>query len=145
MSLFSTFSQLKLKTKLIIGFSIVVAMTCVIAGAAYNGMSRMIATTTKIYDKDLIGVSLLRQLNRDVNGIGRHTNRMVLAVNAGDAPAIEKAVKDIADTKNTFRENFEKAKPTIIRPDVKAKMDATPEMFEAYFNLIRNVPQHAHL
>jgi hypothetical protein len=31
MSLFSTFSQLKLKTKLIIGFSIVVAMTCVIA------------------------------------------------------------------------------------------------------------------
>jgi len=139
MSLFSTFSQLKLKTKLIIGFSIVVAMTCVIAGAAYNGMSRMIATTTKIYDKDLIGVSLLRQLNRDVNGIGRHTNRMVLAVNAGDAPAIEKAVKDIADTKKTFRENFEKAKPTIIRPDVKAKMDATPEMFEAYFNAVDQI------
>ena len=139
MSLFSIFSQLKLKTKLIIGFSIVVAMTCVIAGAAYNGMSGMIATTKTIYDKDLIGVSLLRQLNRDVNGIGRHTNRMVLAVNAGDAPAIEKAVKDIADTKKTFRENFEKAKPTIIRPDVKAKMDATPEMFEAYFNAVDQI------
>jgi methyl-accepting chemotaxis protein len=139
MSLFSIFSQLKLKTKLIIGFSIVVAMTCVIAGAAYNGMSRMIATTKTIYDKDLIGVSLLRQLNRDVNGIGRHTNRMVLAVNAGDAPAVEAAVKSIADTKKTFRENFEKAKPTIIRPDVKAKMDSMPELMEAYFTAVDQI------
>lgn len=139
MSMFSAFSELKLKTKLIVGFSIVIAMSGVITGAAYNGMTGMIATTHKIYDKDLIGISLLRQLNRDVNGLARHTNRLVLAINAGDQPAVDRGLQAIADTKKTFRENVEKARPSFIRPELKTKFEQTSDLTEAYFGAVDQI------
>ena len=117
------FEKLALRTKLIIGFTIVLILMVVISATSFWSMSNLVDTTQKIYEKDLIGISLLRQLNRDVNGIGRVANRYALAMNAGDIEGAKKAQETIEKTKADLLSNYEKARATIIRPALREKMD----------------------
>ena len=71
MSLMNSFAKLNLRTKLVIGFTSVVTFAVVISATAFYGLNMLQENTQKMYDKDLIGVSLLRSLNRDINVIGR--------------------------------------------------------------------------
>jgi len=131
--MFHAISKLNLLTKLLIGFSLVLTFSILITVTAYYGFNVQSANIKKLYEKDLIGISLIRQLNRDVNIIGRVLNRSVLAINAGDDEALRKALETIASTKKTLLQNYEKARPTIIRPELSAKMDALGKSIEDYF------------
>ena len=117
------FEKLALRTKLIIGFTIVLILMVVISATSFWSMSNLVDNTQKIYEKDLIGISLLRQLNRDVNGIGRAANRYALAMNAGDIESAKKAQETIEKTKAELLSNYEKARATIIRPALREKID----------------------
>ena len=117
------FEKLALRTKLIIGFTIVLILMVVISATSFWSITNLVNTTQKIYEKDLIGVSLLRQLNRDVNGIGRAANRYALAMNAGDLEGAKKSQETIEKTKAEMLSNYEKSKATIIRPALKEKID----------------------
>jgi methyl-accepting chemotaxis protein len=139
MSLFTNFEKLKLKTKLIIGFSLVVLFSIIIATTSFWAFDELIGNTKKMYEKDLLGISYLRQLNRDVNIIGRVTNRYVLAVNAGDSENAQKALETIAKTKKTQMEIYEKAKDTIIRPALREKIDLVKPELEAYYAAVDKV------
>jgi len=139
MSLLSGFDKLKLKTKLVVGFLFVFALACGITGGAYHGLTVQSEATRKLYEKDLIGISLIRQFNRDVNLLARTANRSVLAVNANDMPGYEKGVATIAETKRTLLGNYEKAKPTIFRPELKAKLDGLAKQFDDYFAAIDQI------
>lgn len=133
MSLFKNFEKLKLKTKLIIGFSLVVLFSITIAGTSFWAFDQLIGNTQKMYEKDLLGISYLRQLNRDVNIIGRTVNRYALAVNAGDNEGAQKALAIIAATKKSQMEIYEKAKGTIVRPALKEKVEAVKSDIEAFY------------
>ena len=117
------FEKLALRTKLIIGFTIVLILMVVISATSFWSISNLVNTTQKIYEKDLIGISVLRQINRDVNGIGRAANRYALAMNAGDIEGAKKAQESIEKTKVDLLGNYEKGKATIIRPALKEKID----------------------
>ena len=99
MSMTTSFTKLNLRTKLIIGFSIVITFAIVISGTSIYAMSTLNNNAKTMYEKDLIGVSLLRALNRDVNVIGRTVNRIVLAENFGDDAAVSKGKEAIAKVK----------------------------------------------
>jgi CHASE3 domain sensor protein len=62
MSLMNSFAKLNLRTKLVIGFTSVVTFAVIISATAFYGLNMLQANTQKMYDKDLIGISLL--LNR---------------------------------------------------------------------------------
>lgn len=117
------FEKLALRTKLIIGFTIVLILMVVISATAFWSISNLVHTSQNIYEKDLIGISVLRQINRDVNGIGRATNRYALAMNAGDIEGAKKSQEYIEKTKVDLLGNYEKAKATIIRPALREKID----------------------
>ncbi len=117
------FEKLALRTKLIIGFTIVLILMVIISATSFWSITNLVNTTQKIYEKDLIGISVLRQINRDVNGIGRAANRYALAMNAGDIEGAKKAQESIEKTKVDLLGNYEKAKATIIRPALKEKID----------------------
>ncbi len=130
------FEKLALRTKLIIGFTIVLILLVVISATSFWSMSNLVDNTQKIYEKDLIGISLLRQLNRDVNGIGRVANRYALAMNAGDIESAKKAQETIEKTKAELLSNYEKARATIIRPALREKMDlAKPAIMNFYIGV----------
>ena len=99
MSLMNSFAKLNLRTKLVIGFTSVVTFAVIIAATAFYGLNMLQANTQKMYDKDLIGISLLRSLNRDINVIGRTVNRITLASNFGDEATVQKGKESIAKVK----------------------------------------------
>ncbi len=133
MSLMNSFAKLNLRTKLVIGFTSVVTFAVVISATAFYGLNMLQENTQKMYDKDLIGISLLRSLNRDINVIGRTVNRMALANSFGDDAATQKGKEAIAKVKTDLLANYEKSKGTIIRPELKAKIDAVGAMITDYF------------
>ena len=133
MSLFTTFTKYTVKTKLILGFTFVFLLAAGIGGTAYQGMGMMGESARKMYDKDLIGISIIRQFNRDINLILRQVNRLVLSENAGDTEAIDRSLVVIAEAKRTLQQNYEKAKPTIIRPDLRDKLDKMAKMLDEFY------------
>lgn len=133
MSLMNSFAKLNLRTKLVIGFTSVVTFAVVISATAFYGLNMLQENTQKMYDKDLIGISLIRQLNRDINVIGRTVNRMALASNFGDDTATQKGKEAITKVKTDLLANYEKSKGTIIRLELKAKIDAVGTIITDYF------------
>ena len=133
MSLMNSFAKLNLRTKLVIGFTTVVTFAVVISATAFYGLNMLQENTQKMYDKDLIGVSLLRSLNRDINVIGRTVNRMILASSFGDDAVAQKGKEAIAKVKIELLANYEKSKGTIIRPELKAKLDGVGAQITDYF------------
>jgi methyl-accepting chemotaxis protein len=139
MSLMNSFAKLNLRTKLVIGFSTVITFAVVISATAIYGLTLLNDNAQKMYDKDLIGISLLRSLNRDVNVIGRTVNRLVLATNAGDDAAEQKAKEAIAKVKVDLSANYEKSKGTVIRPEVRARLDAVGKQLENYYVAVDSI------
>ena len=133
MSLMNSFAKLNLRTKLVIGFTSVVTFAVVISATAFYGLNLLQENTQKMYDKDLIGISLLRSLNRDINVIGRTVNRMALASSFGDETGVQKGKDAITKVKADLLSNYEKTKPTIIRPELKSKLDGVGAIITDYF------------
>ncbi len=143
MSLMNSFAKLNLRTKLVIGFTSVVTFAVIISATAFYGLNMLQENSQKMYDKDLIGISLLRSMNRDMNMIGRYLNRVILEVGAGDEQAAKKDVEKIANAKKSLMESYEKSKDTIIRPELKAKLNAIGEDLTVLFAAVDNVSEVA--
>ena len=139
MSLMNSFAKLNLRTKLVIGFTSVVAFAVVISATAFYGLNMLQENTQKMYDKDLIGISLLRSLNRDINVIGRAVNRMALASNCGDEAGVQKGKESIVKVKAELNASYEKSKDTIIRPELKAKLDAVGTLINEFYTQVDNI------
>jgi methyl-accepting chemotaxis protein len=143
MSLMNSFAKLNLRTKLVIGFSAVITFALIISATAIYGLNMLSENTQKMYDKDLIGISLLRSLNRDLNVIGRYTNRVILEVNAGNEQAAKKDIEKIAKTKSELLANYEKSKGTIIRPELSAKLNEVGAALNEMMLAVDNVTSTA--
>jgi len=139
MSLMNSFSKLNLRTKLVIGFTSVVTFAVVIAATSFYGLNMLQENAQKMYDKDLTGISVLRSINRDVNVIGRTVNRLALATYAGDDAGVQKAKESIAKVKVDLAANYEKSKSTIIRPELKARIDDAGKLITIYFAEVDSV------
>ena len=139
MNLFSAFAKLMLKTKLILGFGFVLILGAVITWTAHRGLDEQSTTTRTMYDKDLLGISYLRAMNRDNNLLARTVNRMVLGAKFNDPEGAEKAKASIPDIKKGLVATLDKVKPTIIRAEVKAKLDTVPKMLEDYFAAVDQI------
>ena len=133
MSLFNAFAKLKVKTKLVLGFSFVFLLAAGIGGTAYQGLGMLSDGARTMYEKDLIGISLVRQFNRDINLIARNVNRLVLATNAGDDEGVDRSLVVIAEAKRSLLQNYEKSKPTIIRPELRAKLETMAKMVDDFY------------
>ena len=143
MSLMNSFAKLNLRTKLIIGFSTVILFMVVITGSAFYGLNKVQDSAQQMYDRDLIGISLFRSVNRDVNVIGRVVNRLALAANAGDTAAENQAKEAIAKTKIALLANFEKSKGTVFRPEVKALVSDAEKAIQRYFSQVDSIIEAA--
>jgi len=135
----NSFNKLQLKTKLIIGFLMVILMTIVIAVLALRGFDDLIQGQKKMYDKDLMGISYLRQMNRETNAMARALNRYVLAIQANDESGSKNALETIKNSQKTQLDLYEKVIPTIIRPELKAELEAIKPKLATYYALIDKV------
>ena len=139
MNLFSAFAKLMLNTKLILGFGFVLILGAAIAWTAHRAVDEQSTITRTMYDKDLLGISYLGALNRDNNLLAGTVSRMALAVKFNDPEGTEKAKATIADIKKALLAALEKVKPTIIRPEGKAKLDTVSKLLADYFAAVDEI------
>jgi len=139
MSLMNSFSKLNLRTKLVIGFSAVITFTLVISGTAFYGLNTLNDNAQKMYDKDLMGISYLRSMNRVVNEMGRIVNRLVLAENFNDDEGVSASKEQIKKLKTDLLDFYEKAKPTLINPELKSRFEAQGQNIKDYFSEVERV------
>lgn len=135
----ATFARLNLSTKLLIGFGFVLLLTCSLTFASLTGVGSIKAFTKQLYEKDLIGISILRQMNRDVNIIAGSANQFILNVHTGDVASGEKADATITTTKRNLLNLYDRAKPTVVQEDLKLKLDALAKPIDEYYLMVDKV------
>lgn len=135
----NNFSKFDLKTKLIIGFMMVLFMSVVVTFLSLKGYEDLSASQKNMYDKDLMGISHLRQMNRDSEGIGRSLNRYILAVQANDDIGSKSALEAIKNSEKSQLDLYEKAIPTMTVASMKADLDSLKPKLERYYQVVEKV------
>jgi hypothetical protein len=130
--MFSRFEKLALGTKLSIAFLLIIIVIASISGITLARVKTLIDSTEQMYSKDLIGISLLRQVNSDVNVIGRVLNRAALARAYNDTETAQRALTAIEATEKGLLVNLDKAKDTIIRTELRTKLNQANETQAEY-------------
>ena len=142
MSLLNSFSRLALKTKLVWGFSLVSMFAVIISAFSFYSFNVINVNARSMYENDLIGISLMRAVNRDNNIIGRTANRLALAAGAKDKDAVAKNLDMIASTKAEMLSNYEKSKRTI-QVDLKSRHEGIGKQIQDYFKFIDKITDTA--
>jgi methyl-accepting chemotaxis protein len=139
MSIGQSFEKLALKTKLVIGFSILIILLTVVSATAYNGFVSLLKVTEGVYEKDVLGVGYLKDASNYINSIGRSSNRLIISYYKNDAEPIKRNLENIAKIKGDVFTNLDKAKSTIRRPEVRQKIDDLKPKIETYFSDVDRV------
>ena len=137
--MFSRFERLALATKLSIAFLIIILLLCTLSGVTLWRVQSMVEMTEVIYKKDLIGVSLLRQTNRELNIIQRRVNLMMLARSHQDLAVVPELMTAIDGSKKILQTLLKDAQPTFIRPALKEKLAAAEAQLGLYLANADNV------
>lgn len=137
--MFSRFERLALATKLSIAFVFLIIVTAVVSGLTIWRVQVLVEMSETIYKKDLIGVSLLRTTNRDVNAIGRLLNRSLLARNYGDFGVVAEIQNNIDNTKKQLATTVKEAKVTLVRPKAIELMNVAEERLGVWLAAVDKV------
>lgn len=131
--------KLTIKAKLLIVFFFMMVCLVGILLYALHIFDQLSSSTKQLYEKDLLGVSYLRQMGNQTSIIGQETEFYVLAMNAEEVQTAKRAVEAIEASKRIQLELYEKTIATIIRPKVKEKLLETRLSIEAYHKLVGEV------
>ena len=102
------FNQMKVGTRLIAAFLILSALGAVVAGIGIVNMSRMDARNDDIYQKELLGISYIKEANIDLIYMGRAIRNVLLASTDEDRKA---AVAKVDEARAQLKANLDKARP----------------------------------
>ena len=101
-------SDYKISTKLIASFVLVALFSLLIGLQGLSNTSRINDSTVQLYEKEMMGLSYMKEANIDLLYIGRSARNALLATSdEGRAKALEKLKADVALTK----QNMEAARP----------------------------------
>ena len=144
MSLKQSFYKMNLRSKLLIGFTLIFLFAATIAGMGASNVIKLEDKLQNMYEKDLIGVGISRSLTRTVQQIARNVNRYILATGANDADSRKEALHEIETLEKEFFENTQKLKATIIRPEGKALVDAIEPVAKKYISEVTEIEKLAN-
>ena len=102
------FNRMKVGTRLIAGFLILSLLGAIVAAIGIFNMSRMNDRTNDLYQKELLGISHVKEANINLVYIGRAMRNVLLAASDKDRLAATSAL-DTARTQ--LKSNLEKARP----------------------------------
>ena len=99
------FTQYRLRTRLIAGFLSVILLGAGVAAVGIHGLSRLNEQSQTLYDKELLGISHLKEANINLIYVGRARARLALAQNDQDRAAARQVMdKAFGDFDRSFSE-----------------------------------------
>jgi methyl-accepting chemotaxis protein len=102
------FNQMKVGTRLIAGFLILSVLGAVVAAIGIVNMSRINDQNDRLYEKELLGISYIKEANINLIYIARAVRNVLLAATDKDRQAATSAL-DTARTQ--LKTNLDKARP----------------------------------
>jgi two-component system sensor histidine kinase/response regulator len=121
--------KLKLSNKLFIGFSVGLLIAILIGVNAIMSLNEMNEQTQVIYEKELLGVSHLKEANINLILMGRSMRQMMLA---SDAEGREKARAAIEKASAALQTELAEARKRIYREEVKKLLVKFDAQFDQY-------------
>jgi methyl-accepting chemotaxis protein len=125
------FNQMKVGTRLITGFLILSVLGAIVAAIGIVNMSRMNDRTDSLYQKELLGISYVKEANINLVYIGRAVRSVLLAATDKDRQSATNAL-DTARTQ--LKTNLDKARPLFYTDKGKqmfSEVDAGVRDYEA--------------
>ncbi len=112
--------NLKIRSKLIVGFSIVLIFLLVLGAVSYSSLVKLSATINDYKDRRVPNISRIWQARRDLVSIQRY---LLLAINSDDPKLIQSAIDSIATDEASFNKNVTDFKNLTTITTIKPKMD----------------------
>ncbi|MBF0539797.1 MAG: MCP four helix bundle domain-containing protein, partial [Nitrospirae bacterium] len=104
------FYNMKTATKMIMGFLIVAVITAIVGVVGITNMGTINSMAAEMYEKDLLGISYLKDADVDLISIGRAERNYILSTTEDMR---KKYIKQMDDFSRLFMEKLTKAKPLI--------------------------------
>ncbi len=132
-------SGLQLNTKLALGFGTILALVIGFGAQSVWMIDDLSATAHGMYENDLLGVSHIKEANINLIYISRAVRQLVLAPNAAERDAAERA---IAKAERTLRMELAEGRKRVYREENKKLFEEFDASFDAY---LRNVAHAVEL
>lgn len=119
----------RLGTKLLLGFGGVLIIALALGVQSLSNLRAMREEARLIYDKELLGISHLKEANINLIYIGRSLRRMMLAP---DASSRDRARQEIAVAEANLRRELAEARKGVFRAENIQKLNEFEEHFARY-------------
>jgi len=115
--------------KLIASVLILAAITAVVGFIGISNMSKINSLADRMYMKELLGVSYIKEANIDLIYMARAEKNLILASSRAER---EKYLKAHDDSEKLFLENLEKARPLFYTEEGKAALAKLDKAWQEY-------------
>jgi len=126
------FNRMKVGTRLIAGFLALALLGAVVATIGIYNMSRINDAGDRLYDRELLGISYVKEANINLIYIGRGLRNVILASTDKDRQA---AVSNVETARTQLKENLAKARPLFVTEAGKrmlAELDGHIQAYETH-------------
>jgi methyl-accepting chemotaxis protein len=134
------FNQMKVGTRLIAGFLSLAVLGAVVALIGIFNMARMNDSAQSLYQKELLGISYVKEANINLIYVGRGLRNVLLAANEKDRQA---AVSNIEASRARLKDNLEKARPLFYSEKGKRMLGELDERMREYEGLVAEATKRA--
>lgn len=125
----SFFSQMKLKTRLVLAFVLMSVVAAVVGAVGYVNMRQINEMTKVIYEKDLLGLELVGEASSQFMSIGRSVRAMMLADSEADR---DKREQDTRQAAAALEQSLGKARSYFSSPEGQALFTEFDKLWGPY-------------
>jgi methyl-accepting chemotaxis protein len=134
------FKQMKVGARLIAGFLTLSILGAVVAAIGIYNMSQMNARTDRLYTRELLGISYVKEANINLVYIGRYVRNVLLASSDKDRDA---AIASIARARTELHANLDKARGLFFSEQGKRSFADVDRGVQEYEALVEEVIRRA--
>ena len=114
------FHNMRVGKKLILAFSLMSAITIVVGFVGIDGMDRIDGMAQTMYDRELLGLSHIKEANIELLFISRAIKDVLLATTPEE---LSKAADTYGTHRKLLQENLNKAKPLFVSDKAREEVD----------------------
>jgi signal transduction histidine kinase/CheY-like chemotaxis protein len=127
-----------LSTKLVAGFAILLAIMTVLGLESLGSQRALIAEIGTLYEKELLGVSRIKDVQFHYVNIARAVRQAILAEDGEDRA---RALRQMQDSDSALQREIADARPRIYRSENRKLLDDFERQFEHYRRNVEKVRQ----
>jgi methyl-accepting chemotaxis protein len=132
----TAFDNWKLRTKLLVSFTVLSTLTALVGLVGINNMAKLSESSRTIYNKELLGLSFVKEANINLIYLGRSIRALVLATSEDERQA---ALKSGEDARVVLLEQLDSAATRFYTPKGQAALAQVRAAADDYLHTYQQV------